>query len=89
MRGRKGLTKQKIINALKRTRGDVMLAAEQLGVSVRTIYYYIERYPEVKAKWMFYKAALHRSIAEKSLTKLLESILQVLGGLTEERKRSF
>ena len=51
-----------------------MLTARRLGVTTRTIYYYIERYPEVAAEWKLGRATFYQAIVEAGLARLLESI---------------
>lgn len=42
------LTKKMVKDALEKTRGNLSMAAQSLGVSRQTVYAYMERYPELK-----------------------------------------
>lgn len=44
-------TAQQMIAALKKTKGMVYLAAEELGCDPKTVYNYIDRFPTVKTAW--------------------------------------
>ena len=48
MSAKKGLTSEQVIAALRKTNGNISLAARQLGVERNTVQHYIREYPTVR-----------------------------------------
>lgn len=69
--GRKDVySTDEVIEALNRAHGIVTAAARHLGCSARTVYRYVERYPEVKQA----KADIHERLIDLAEGKLLSKI---------------
>ena len=68
---KEAFTTQQMIDALKKTKGMVYLAAEELGCHHQTIYNYIARHPTVKAAW----DAESGKILDVGEMKLYQSVL--------------
>ena len=66
------LSKQKVIKALKETKGAVYLAANRLGVSHTAIYGFINKYDDVREVKEFYTEELN-DIAELKLRQAVQN----------------
>ena len=66
------LSKQKVIKALKETKGAVYLTANRLGVSHTAIYDYINKYDDVREVKEFYTEELN-DIAELKLRQAVQN----------------
>lgn len=66
------LNKQKVIQALKETKGAVYLTANRLGVSHTAIYDYINKYDDVREVKEFYTEELN-DIAELKLRQAVQN----------------
>lgn len=73
MAGRKPkLTKEQVAEALRKNSGAVYLTARALGVGPKTIYNYLERYPEVKEV----KEAAEGTLTDTAELKLYDAVLR-------------